>query len=230
MPTHADYRRCAAEGMTTEPSGSAHQLGNRAAALHSQQSTRLKRVVRMISEGAQIKDIAARLKISAQAARQFCWDNDLRPTGLRAQPGAPRRVITPEQILRAIEIKESGLTWVQVGAAIGFSGEAIKVAVSRHRATLALDAALATPEEEEEEGEDDVPEFVAPRQCVVESLMQRLRISRAAAIREAVAYQKARARRETSVGAPVPVTRVPRQPFKLGESSLHVPDIGATLT
>lgn len=173
---------------------------------------RLDRVRAIIAAGGSATDIAAAFKISANGARRYCRQHGLGLKDARLK-SEPRRVITQDQILKAIALQAAGRIWREIGEAVGFTGDAIKVAVSRHRSAQA-DAAPEPETEEEEDG--DVPDEprILPDANVVASLMMR-GFSRRDAIAQSIADKKAKARRETSPAKQSPAPRIGAGPYRM---------------
>lgn len=179
---------------------------------------------------AQYEACAAAGMTVAEAAKamgvtpSMIWKSQ-RKYGVKFKGAKPRRIITEDVVLQALDLQRDGLTFSEIGRRLGFLGESIISAIQRHKDRAPLEAARSDgariPDGNHAAG------TVAPNDCVVLSLANVFGGDMVKAVEAASVYRKAQARKETSVAAPVPVIRVNQVPFRIGQS-LHGQEHGAS--
>lgn len=191
MPTLADYRRCAAEGMTVD-------------------------------------EVAKKFKLARRYVLKVARERGLNLGGAKVRP-----LITAEVLDRVREMQAAGKTLRMIGAELGFERDSLSMALSRARKAAIEKAPTDRAPSSEAARSDDahLPDgtsavgIVATNDRFVLSLANAFGGNMVKAAEAAAAYRKEQARRETSVGAPVPVNRVNRIPYRIGESLLHAPNM-----
>lgn len=132
-----------------------------------------------------------------------------------------RRPFARALILQAADMHAGGMRWAEIAKALDVRKVSIQTAVLRVRDE---ERNRATPKAARSDGAhlpggNHAVGVVAPICRAAVSLMQR-GLSAEKAVEQIEADRKAKERRETSVGAPVPVIRFNSGPYKLGQS-LH---------